>query len=50
MAFKFVENKAITGVEYSRKTPLPILESNINFDGGNAFDELGESTYEYLAN
>jgi hypothetical protein len=29
---------------------LPILESNINFDGGNAFDELGESTYEYLAN
>jgi hypothetical protein len=23
---------------------------DINFDGGNAFDELGEFTYEYLAN
>ncbi len=50
MVLEFVENKAIIRTKYISMNPLLILESNINFDGGNASDELGESTYEKLAN
>lgn len=50
MVLKFVENKAIIRTKYISMNPLLILESNINFDGSNASDELGESTYEKLAN
>lgn len=48
MALEFVENKVIIKTKYKSMTPLPILESNFNFDGGNASDELGESMYEEL--
>jgi hypothetical protein len=44
MTFKFVENKVITSVEYRSMIPSPVFESNMNFDGDSAFDELGEST------
>ncbi len=50
MTLEFVENKAIIITKYRSMTPLSILESNVNFDGGNASYELGESTYEKLAN
>ncbi len=50
MTFEFVENKAIIITKYRSMTPLSILESNVNFDGGNASYELGESTYEKLVN
>jgi hypothetical protein len=50
MALEFVENKAIIKTKYRSMAPLLILESDVNFDGGNASNELGESTYEELAN
>jgi hypothetical protein len=48
MAFEFVENKAIIRIKYRSMTPLPILESDVNFDVSNDSDELGESMYEEL--
>jgi hypothetical protein len=36
MALEFVENKVITRTKYKSMTPLLILESDVNFDGGNA--------------
>jgi hypothetical protein len=40
MALEFVENKAITRIKYRSMTPLSIMELDVNFDGGNASNNL----------
>ncbi len=47
---KFVENEVVIRVKYKGRTPSSILESNMNVDGGNAFDKLGKSTFEDTTN